>query len=56
MDRSRPNRGLHPEAVHERSEVEKKIGDARAVQFERILGELTKGVEPRFLRVPRDGR
>ncbi len=36
-------------------EVEKKIGDRRAVQFERILGELTAGVEPRFLRVPRSG-
>jgi len=36
-------------------EVEKKIGDHRAVQFERILGELTAGLEPRFLRVPRAG-
>jgi UTP--glucose-1-phosphate uridylyltransferase len=36
-------------------EVEKKIGDHRAVQFERILGELTAGIEPRFLRVPRSG-
>ena len=36
-------------------EVEKKIGDRRAVQFERILGELTSGLEPRFLRVPRSG-
>ncbi len=36
-------------------EVEKKIGDHRAVQFERILGELTAGLEPRFLRVPRSG-
>jgi UTP--glucose-1-phosphate uridylyltransferase len=36
-------------------EVEKKIGDRRAVQFERILGELTAGLEPRFLRVPRSG-
>jgi UTP--glucose-1-phosphate uridylyltransferase len=36
-------------------EVEKKIGDGRAVQFERILGELTAGLEPRFLRVPRSG-
>lgn len=36
-------------------EVEKKIGDRRAVQFERLLGELTVGLEPRFLRVPRDG-
>jgi UTP--glucose-1-phosphate uridylyltransferase len=34
-------------------EVEKKIGDHEAVQFERILGELTAGLEPRFIRVPR---
>ena len=36
-------------------EVEKKIGEppARAVQFERILGEITAALEPRFLRVPR---
>lgn len=36
-------------------EVEKKIGDRRAVQFERLLGELTAGLEPTFLRVPRSG-
>jgi len=36
-------------------EVEKKIGDARAVQFERILGELTATLEPRFIKVPRTG-
>jgi UTP--glucose-1-phosphate uridylyltransferase len=36
-------------------EVEKKIGDQRAVQFERILGELTAGLESSFLRVPRAG-
>lgn len=34
-------------------EVEKKIGEAQAVQFERILGELTAALEPRFIRVPR---
>jgi UTP--glucose-1-phosphate uridylyltransferase len=34
-------------------EVEKKIGDQKAVQFERILGEVTAALEPRFLRVPR---
>lgn len=37
-------------------EVEKKIGDARAVQFERIVGEITSALEPRFLRVPRAGK
>lgn len=36
-------------------EVEKKIGDAKAVQFERLLGELTVALEPRFIRVPREG-
>jgi UTP--glucose-1-phosphate uridylyltransferase len=36
-------------------EVEKKIGDARAVQFERLLGEITVGLPARMLRVPRDG-
>ncbi len=36
-------------------EVEKKIGDRPAVQFERILGELTATLEPHFLRVPRSG-
>jgi UTP--glucose-1-phosphate uridylyltransferase len=36
-------------------EVEKKIGDAKAVQFERILGELTATLEPRFIKVPRTG-
>ncbi|MFT3773896.1 MAG: UTP--glucose-1-phosphate uridylyltransferase [Minicystis sp.] len=34
-------------------EVEKKIGEAKAVQFERILGEITATLEPRFIRVPR---
>ncbi len=36
-------------------EVEKKVGDAKAIQFERLLGEITVALEPRFLRVPRDG-
>jgi UTP--glucose-1-phosphate uridylyltransferase len=36
-------------------EVEKTIGDRRAVQFERLLGEITMGIEPRMLRVPRAG-
>src|SRR5262249_28848668 len=37
-------------------EVEKKSGDARAIQFERIVGEITSALEPRFLRVPRAGK
>jgi len=36
-------------------EVEKKIGDRKAVQFERLIGEMTAALEPRFLRVPRAG-
>lgn len=36
-------------------EVEKKIGDRKAIQFERLLGEITAALEPRFLRVPREG-
>ena len=36
-------------------EVEKKVGNDKAVQFERLLGEITVPLEPRFLRVPRDG-
>jgi UTP--glucose-1-phosphate uridylyltransferase len=36
-------------------EVEKKVGERRAVQFERLLGELTVGLPTRFLRVPREG-
>lgn len=36
-------------------EVEKKIGDRKAIQFERLLGEVTAALEPRFLRVPRVG-
>jgi UTP--glucose-1-phosphate uridylyltransferase len=36
-------------------EVEKTIEGHRAIQFERILGEITAALEPRFLRVPREG-
>ncbi len=36
-------------------EVEKAIGGRPAVQFERILGELTAALEPHLLRVPRAG-
>lgn len=36
-------------------EVEKKIGDRKAIQFERLVNELTVGLPTRFLRVPRDG-
>lgn len=36
-------------------EVEKTVGGKKAVQFERLLGEVTAGLEPLFLRVPREG-
>ena len=36
-------------------EVEKKIGTQTAVQFERLLGEITAGLPAHFLRVPREG-
>jgi UTP--glucose-1-phosphate uridylyltransferase len=36
-------------------EVEKKTGDRKAVQFERILNEMSTALEPRLLRVPREG-
>jgi UTP--glucose-1-phosphate uridylyltransferase len=36
-------------------EVEKKIGAQTAVQFERLLGEITAGLPSQFLRVPREG-
>jgi UTP--glucose-1-phosphate uridylyltransferase len=36
-------------------EVEKSVGSKKAVQFERLLGEMTVGLEPTFLRVPREG-
>lgn len=36
-------------------EVEKKINERKAVQFERLLGEITAAIEPLFLRVPRAG-
>lgn len=35
--------------------VEKKIGEAKALQFERLLGEITAPLSTRFLRVPRSG-
>ncbi len=36
-------------------EVEKTIGAAKAIQFERLLGEISVPLEPLFLRVPREG-
>ncbi len=36
-------------------EVDKTIGGEKAVQFERLLGEITAGLSPHLLRVPREG-
>ncbi len=36
-------------------EVKKKVDDREAVQFERLLGELTSVLDTRFVKVPRDG-
>ena len=36
-------------------EVEKKADGRTALQFERLLGEMTAAIEPVFVRVPRDG-
>jgi UTP--glucose-1-phosphate uridylyltransferase len=36
-------------------EVEKQVQGRKAVQFERLLGEITVAIEPVFMRVPRDG-
>jgi UTP--glucose-1-phosphate uridylyltransferase len=36
-------------------EVEKKVGDRTAVQFERLLQELTAAMPSTYVRVPRDG-
>jgi UTP--glucose-1-phosphate uridylyltransferase len=42
--------------VEVRKAIADKSGDERvAIQFERLLGEITVGVTPRFLAVPRDG-
>lgn len=36
-------------------EVDKMVGGKKAIQFERLLGEITTMLPPRFLRVPRGG-
>jgi UTP--glucose-1-phosphate uridylyltransferase len=36
-------------------EVEKKVGDRTAVQFERLLQELTSAMPATYFRIPRDG-
>jgi UTP--glucose-1-phosphate uridylyltransferase len=37
-------------------EVEKKVGDGAAIQFERLLQELTGALPSAYLRVPREGK
>jgi len=36
-------------------QVQKSVGNAKAVQFERLIGEITAELDTRFLHVPRDG-
>ena len=36
-------------------EVKKKVDGRDAIQFERLLGELTSALDTRFVKVPRDG-
>lgn len=36
-------------------QVHKNVGRHEAVQFERLLGEISVGLRPRFVRVPREG-
>lgn len=36
-------------------QVEKKVEDRPAIQFERLLGELTSALTAEYIRVPRDG-
>jgi UTP--glucose-1-phosphate uridylyltransferase len=36
-------------------QVLKSVGNAKAVQFERLIGEVTAELDTRFLHVPRDG-
>ncbi len=35
--------------------VEKSVGERKAIQLERLVGEVTSHLETRFLRVPREG-
>jgi UTP--glucose-1-phosphate uridylyltransferase len=46
---------LHASAASTWFEVEKKVGERTAVQFERLLQELTAQMPATYLRVPRDG-
>ncbi|HXN34084.1 MAG TPA: UTP--glucose-1-phosphate uridylyltransferase [Polyangiaceae bacterium] len=46
---------LHAQVPWSWCEVEKKVGDRVAVQFERLLQELTGAISAVYLRVPREG-
>jgi UTP--glucose-1-phosphate uridylyltransferase len=46
---------LHTNVVYAWFEVEKKVGSRVAVQFERLLQELTAAMSAGFVRVPREG-
>jgi UTP--glucose-1-phosphate uridylyltransferase len=46
---------LHAPIAFHWFEVEKKVGDGVAVQFERLLQEVTAAVDATYVRVPRDG-
>ena len=46
---------LHARVQWSWFEVEKKVGDRTAVQFERLLQELTAAMPAAYVRVPRDG-
>jgi len=46
---------LHAKVKWSWFEVEKKVGERTAVQFERLLQELTAAMPATYVRVPRDG-
>ncbi|MGA3124169.1 MAG: UTP--glucose-1-phosphate uridylyltransferase [Polyangiaceae bacterium] len=46
---------LHTRVRYRWFEVEKKVGDRVAVQFERLLQELTAALDATYVRIPREG-
>jgi len=46
---------LHAQVRWSWFEVEKKVGDRNAVQFERLIQELTAALPATYVRVPREG-
>ena len=51
----RAEAALHTEVRWNWFEVEKKVGERTAVQFERLLQELTSAMPAAYVRVPREG-